>query len=98
ARRRQRAAGQLLLVVLQRLDGRLARRLDLLLVDVQRPPSEPGADALDACAHLIDQGRCALDELADDEGQDPADHRDAAEQYQRHRTATWGTSPVQEVD
>ncbi len=98
ARRRQRPAGQLLLVVLQRLDGRLASRFDLLLIDVQRAVRQPVPHALDAGAHLLDECRCALDELADHEREDPADDSDAAEQHQGHRSAPRSAAPIQEVD
>ena len=98
ARRRQRPAGQLLLVVLQRLDSRLASRVDLLLIDVQRAGRQPVPHALDAGAHLLDERRCALDELGDHERENPADGSDAAEQHQGHRTAPRGAAPIQEVD
>ena len=48
-------------------------------------------------AHLLGQRGHALDELADDEREDPADHREAGEQHQRHRDAARRTAAVEEV-
>ena len=57
ARRRQRAAGQLLLVVPQRLQGPFAGLLDLILADPKRAVGQPVSDALDAVADLLGQAR-----------------------------------------
>ena len=77
-RSRQCAAGQLRLIVLQRLDRRVAGVLDLLAAQVKRPLDQPIASGIDAAGDLLDQIRQTVDELADDECQDAAQNRKRA--------------------
>jgi hypothetical protein len=96
--RGQGTTGELFLVVLQGLDRRLAELFDLRLIEIERAIGQPVANALDAGAHLLNEGRCALDELADNEGEDPADHRDAAKEDQRNRATTRSAAAIEEID
>ncbi len=97
-RRRQRTAGQPGLIVLQRLDRRVAGIVDLLFTQVRGPLHQPLPGGLDALRDLFDQPGQADDELADDEREDAADNRYTGQQYQRHRAAAGGAAPIQEVD
>src|ERR1700752_4088502 len=57
ARRRQRAAGQLLLVVLYRLDRGVAEMVDLVGSKMQRSTDQPVPGRVDTAGHLVRQVR-----------------------------------------
>ena len=97
-RRRQRTAGQLRLVVLQRLDRGVARVVDLFLGQVRRPFDQPGSRGVNALGDLVDETGQAGDELGNDEREDAPDDRHSGQQDQRHRAAAGGAAPVEEVD
>ena len=97
-RRRQRTAGQLRLVVLQRFDRGVARVVDLLLGQVRRPLDQPGSRRVNALRDLVDEARQAGDELGNDEREDAPDDRNSRQQHQRHRAAAGGAAPIEEVD
>ena len=97
-RGRQGAAGQLFLIVLQRLDRRVAGVVDLLAAQMKRPFDQPFLGGVDAAGDLVDQIRYAHDELADDEGHDSAENREAGQDHQRHRATAGCAAAVQPVD
>ena len=97
ARGGQRAGGQLLLVVPQRIDRGLARAVDLLLVEMRRAVDEPTRRLVDAVLDLVDETGQALDELADNESQDSSDHRQPQQQQQEHRGASGNAVPIQPI-
>ena len=83
----------------QRLDRRVGRAVDLIVAEVERARSISHCRTLvDAAGDLLDQCRRALDELADDEREDAADHHEPGQQHHRHRGAAGNAAAVQEVD
>ncbi len=77
---RQCATRQLLPVLLDRLDHRIAGLPDLILAEVERAVREPPLDLCDARLELFGEAGETFDELLDDERHDPGDDADRTDE------------------
>ena len=72
--------------------------VDLVAAEVGGSVDQPVAGALDAAGDLLDELRCAVDELVDDEGEDAAEDGETEDEDEGDGATAGGAVPVEEVD